>query len=742
MGTAAGEVDVSPGVPVAPSQPDLTGWRVHTSAIPVAIECASPRWPDSDRHLLHDLAGAFAFGFDQVTEVWVAAHANTGVAGYVVRLTTRDAAADDVPPISVAEVDAHSGPRGTIAQAVFLVDAGAVAAAADADIMVMRHVMAAAVGDAAQRAGVPTAAVSALVDAWDSAPPTLAVEVLRAPTVRTELALPWELDEALVSGATRELARRVHEQGVAPGVYVGDDAKALDRDVLAPIALDILTERLAAHRVDALVMVGMEQLERILAAKQREARDLEQSARTMRIAWDPADRLQGLEESYLALRRCAELVVEATLRDEPTGDRSVDRLAWMELIAAAYGYLVASSRSEAVHHQVTPTAIEITGSYEIRTVRPPEGTSAASAAGSGRVYDLDLEQYRLARAAHTLGAGRPMAVDDDPDDDPTALAAARSADSGVPDAVDAAMRGAYGAAAIDLLTSLFALALWPLPESGDDVAVATTEELVDHVLEGTVLADEADGAERARAAIGMLTSTPDSLRGADWRPWHARTRRRRLLIQPLAQLRPEFVVVAPHLCFGSASVYWNYLTQGLLPWSAPAPPEPLARALEDVRDRRNRQLEEDVADTLRDGGYVVQARIRRDRPQRLGVPSLSGEIDTVAGRAGTRVLWLLEVKDPTDTFVVPEIRRHLDRFYVGYPGKPAYVDQLAAKVADLSPHADSVAASLGLPPAPADAPYEVRPVFVTRRPVAAAYVSGPHPFVTLSQLLSYLRAAE
>jgi hypothetical protein len=244
------------------------------------------------------------------------------------------------------------------------------------------------------------------------------------------------------------------------------------------------------------------------------------------------------------------------------------------------------------------------------------------------------------------------------------------------------------------------------------------------------------------AAIGMLTSTPDNLRGADWRPWHARTRRRRLLVQPLAVLRADFVVVAPHMCVASASVYLNYLGQGLLPWSAPAPPGPLARALDDARDRRNRQLEDDVAAALRDAGYVVQMRIRPEDPQRLGVPSLSGEIDTVAGRRGTPVLWLLEVKDPTDTYVVPEIRRHLDRFYVGYPGKPAYIDQLAVKLANLSPHAAALAAALGLPSAPSNAPYEVQPLFVTRRPVAAAYINGPYPFTTLPELLSYLRARE
>jgi hypothetical protein len=108
----------------------------------------------------------------------------------------------------------------------------------------------------------------------------------------------------------------------------------------------------------------MEQLERIVAARQREIGDLEQSAHMMKIAWSPAERLQQIEEEHVILRRCGEIVVEATLRSEPNGHRPVDRLAWMELIAATEGYLRATSRSEAVHHQVTPTAIEVTDSYE------------------------------------------------------------------------------------------------------------------------------------------------------------------------------------------------------------------------------------------------------------------------------------------------------------------------------------------------------------------------------------------
>ncbi len=214
-----------------------------------------------------------------------------------------------------------------------------------------------------------------------------------------------------------------------------------------------------------------------------------------------------------------------------------------------------------------------------------------------------------------------------------------------------------------------------------------------------------------------------------------------VLVQPLPALQDDFIVIAPHFCHGSASVYLTYLTQGMLPWSSPQPPALLDRALADFRDRRNGQLEDDVADALRGAGYGSEIRIRETDPQRLGVRSLSGEVDAIAGRAGSTVIWLLEVKDPADVFDVPEIRRHLDRFYMTRGKDKAYADQLDAKYKDLSPYADAVAAALGLPVAERSA-YEIRPIFVTRRPVPAAFVDGPFPFSTLWDLTDTLAAAE
>ena len=143
---------------------------------------------------------------------------------------------------------------------------------------------------------------------------------------------------------------------------------------------------------------------------------------------------------------------------------------------------------------------------------------------------------------------------------------------GISAAVDEAMKEVYGVSASDIITVLLALGRWPLSDSDADAVVTDVDTVIQTLNELLTFGDEPGGTDRIRSAIMMLMSRPDELRSADWRPWHARSRQRRLLVQPLAALRDDFVVVAPHFCLGSASVYINYLTQGLLPWSSPQPP--------------------------------------------------------------------------------------------------------------------------------------------------------------------------
>jgi len=661
------------------------------------------------------------------------------VGGYQVLLLSRVGSdSGETEAINVKGVEVRQFGGRSVAIATFTIDADALAIATDADIGSAQAMMASAMSAAASAAGVLPKAAGEINRAWRSGEPTLAVSIVTAQTVRTELAHPVELHPALISEAHAVIARGVRDQGIEPGTYVGDDAKRLDRDVLAPVALSLLMQRISRHRCREVVAYGMEQLERAIATRDQEARDLEQSARTMTLDWDPVDRLKEVQSEHLLLRRCLEVIVELALRDDPNGGTSLDQLAWMELLAAAQAYLEATSRSEAVHHQVRPTAIAITELYEISAVDPPSGTRSDEAAGSGRVYDLDLETYQRARAEYVMGPGD----DATPGSTPAAGSEGSTPTTALPGVsaeVELGMVGAYGASATDVLRTLLALGQWPLADDEGDVAITSLDGIVAHVVARTVMGDEPEGEQRVRAALELLTSTSDELRDADWRPWHARSRQRRLLVQPLPAVADDFIVIAPHFCIRSASVYINYLRQGLLPWTQPPPPAELERALADLRDQRNRQLENDVAAALEAAGYVVEVRVRETDPQRLGVPSLTGEVDAVVCRPGSRVLWLIEVKDPADTYVVPEIRRHLDRFLVTRRKDVAYADQLAAKLADLAPFADQIAMALGLPPRVHGERYTVRPLFVTRRPVAAAYVGDQVPFTTLPQLIQTLQ---
>ncbi len=321
---------------------------------------------------------------------------------------------------------------------------------------------------------------------------------------------------------------------------------------------------------------------------------------------------------------------------------------------------------------------------------------------------------------------------------PTADARGRLLDP----AADDALSATFGASGSDLLITLFALASWPLTESDTDAVVVPMDAVVNHILEATILGEQTTGPERVQHAIALLTSTPDRLQAADWRPWQARSRRHRLLIQPLPTLSDGQLVVAPHFCYAAMTAYRSHLEQGQLPWTQPGPDEPaLPRALGDalaaVRDHRNRDLEKEVVEVLRGAGWNIVSNIKKGDPQRLGVPALSGEIDAVTGRCDHHTIWLLEVKDPADTYVVPEIRRHLDTFFYDRDRKPSYATRLQRKVDELTRHVDAVAVALGLlPPRPGG--YQLAAAFVTRKPVPAAFTGSVYPFASLPELVERL----
>lgn len=717
--------------------PSPIGWSIHVSDVPVAVEALRVGWPSDKFGFLSDLAIGLSYAFERIIDVWVQAHQDTDVRGYVFNLSPATAGGELLRLLGTSRSGGASSPSGDEPEDVITVEVHVEAEPSRDAVFdpttAFHEAMANLIAEAARAAGATDEASELIRAAILANAPTFAIETLEPLTARNEFSAPVPLDEALVSVVDRKVAEAVRAAGIEAGEYHGTLAKDIDRDVLAPAALGLLESALANHSMDALLHFGMEQLERCLAQKSRAQMTARHAADILSVDWDPLERLHTSESELNILRRSIEMSMESALRSAPSGPLPVDDITWGEILAAARAYLAATTRSEAIHHQVGETVLEISSSFELST-KPADPSSNVEPSEDGRrTYDFDNDAYARARLA-------PNLRDDSPPENETAAAPAETAVGPIPTGVDQAMLDDFGASATDLFYALTTAASWPIDPADPDAISISATALAERVVKHSVLPEGLTievAMKRTLTAIKLLTSTSDELRAADWKPWQTRSRKRRLLIQPFAQRSDGDLVVAPRLCVATASIYLQYLQQGQLPWSQPPPPATLTTVLEATRDARNKSLERRVAQALEDAGWSVITNVKETKPERLNVPSLQTEIDVVAGRAGDPNIWLLEVKDPADVFALADIRRLLDRFFLDAK-KPSYATQVTRKFADLAPHAAAVATALGLPAADQSAPYRVQAIFVTREPSPAQFVNGKFPFTSLAQLIETL----
>ena len=704
-------------------RPGYATWLTHLSKVPVAARVDGSTEPEDHVRFLRGVASSLVSSLDKARATWEEAYAKAAVTGYSIGI---EPAAADAPALAVRDVTSSQG----LVQASLLVNVEALAADSATDIKAVPTALGAALSDLTSQAGLGEEAIRLALEAWEVHGTGLAVTLTGEPgsPLRDELTPPVSLDAAFVSTVSKEIAARVQAAGVKVGIYSGAEAKALANDVLAPAALNLLRERLSLYKAESLITMGMGQAEQAAAIRFRDVGSLVQTA-CLSPDWDVAAQTAAFRSENDLLIKCIEATVELALRDQPTGNEVLDGVAWSGLLAAAHGYLEATSRSEAVHHQVRPTAIEISEFYEIDAVLNAEVSAASPGPAGARVYDLDISAFHRARAEHDIAEAHARGGDPD---------ATGAAFADIPAPIDEGLKESFGASGSDIINVLLSLAGWALSRPGPGLVIADATAVRQVLVVKEPFAGQPGAEDRIRSAISLLTSRPDNLSTVDWRPWHANTRRYRLLTQPLPVLPDGSIVIAPSYCARSATVYDRYLTQGKLPWSE-EPPLALGKALAAWREQRNRQLEKDVASTLEAQGYNCMTRIRK--PRQLGVPSLAGEVDVIAGRAGSPVIWLIEVKDPTEVFAVPEIRRHLDSFYVTRGKEKAYAGQLTRKYEDLRAYPDSLADALKLQ-AVTKVPSELRPIFVTRRPVPAAFVNSHILFATLQDLPRTLREIE
>lgn len=673
---------------------------LHLGPVPATVSIPVRSGLDeAEAAVLTDLPGAIAFALAALNQIWAATCDAAGIKAVRLRLRTGDGG----PPCSAGAVWLD----GRRLDAELVINVPVLAGEADGNPAAARAAVATGLREVLERAGTPTAESAAFESAWLAAAPTLTVTSYPRITERTRARAPIEVESALEAGVARTIAGAVRAAAVRPGRYPPVEAKDLDRDLLAPMAMRVLQERLAGFSTRSVIAFGMAEIERILMRQDTLLRGITQSAEHLELSWDPVQERHRISQQYLRLRRTAEFVVEVALLSEVNIGPDVDERGWAEALAAGAAYFDATQRSESLHYQLVPSGMEITGSYELRVIEWDDDH------GARRFNDAEFAQ----QVADEQMRG-PLQGEDDPRWDDLAGRA------------DEEFREKTGTTMTDISMALLALAAWPLDEDEDDAVNASCSDVVQQVRAGTELEQS-----RAEAAVDALLSRSEDYRAEPWAPWRLRARTVRLLTRPLPMLSDGSVVIAPHYCEAAFRVYQGYWNHGLLPWTAVGSPA-LERAMADMRTLRNRQLEDQADALLRSAGWRTIVRIKPGHHARLNVPKLTTEIDIVAGRPGSDVIELLEVKDPGPVFTAPDIRRQFNQFF---DGSSSYSSKLDRKIDEVAPFADQVAQALGLPSGPA---YRVVARFVTRQTVPAAFAGAAHTFTALPNLLEAVRPTD
>lgn len=157
----------------------------------------------------------------------------------------------------------------------------------------------------------------------------------------------------------------------------------------------------------------------------------------------------------------------------------------------------------------------------------------------------------------------------------------------------------------------------------------------------------------------------------------------------------------------------------------------LKTALDQLRVRRTRVLEEETHQRLAALGFLVRSRVKPQHAHVLGMPSLPGKVDHVAAHPDGETIWVIDDKALAEVFTPAEIARGVNSFH----DRDGEIDKLRAKVTAVAAHTASVSTSLGLP----ERHRTVKGLFVTNHPVPAAFTTDqPIKFTVLSDLAGVL----
>ncbi len=658
-------------------------YQVFSWDVPVAVAKVDANAPSEHFSTLWNLAVGLAWKLEHSADAFVVAASESGLRSLRIEFEYQERVAG--PALSTANVDETILTIGW--------DDRLLASVAENSLEVEAlcgQCVASVLTDSAQ---------ASFLTAWESAPPGLRADGYSVRQQAQQLPEPVDVHEAVQSAALRKLGEHLAEEQIQPSQLHGADATRFESQTVFPWLIRLFHQSVAPLRADDLLAFALEQLER--ANHQRHMIDRQLSWERgfpVRKGEDDGERRERVSQATRAIS----FIVEEVLAHPPAGDATTDELSWIEALSIAHLCIDSCLRSDAIHFQLTRTSVEISSLYEVTVVASTEPT------------DTDARAYSDARSTHMLPRGVPISTGSEPEPDP-ADEEPRAVVELMPDlfAIDAAMKGSLSFG-IDAITGALNVAT-QFAATSDAPATATThDEFVQECMDLAVGAT----ADEFAAALDWLTLRGEDL-AADVIPhWETERRAKRIATSPFV-LANDRIWVLPWTSESTLKIFANYLGDGRLPWPATALPREVAQALDQHRQRQNRQLEKDCVEALEAPNLIVQGGIKPEKADHFGITDLAGEIDALCLDVQRSRVWVIEAKDPYTPYSARQIRGLTNDFL----GSGGYVDKLLRKVGDVDASAASIATALGATE-PARQ-WEVHGLMVTRHLEPAAFAIDP-----------------
>ncbi|MDA1359728.1 hypothetical protein O1R50_08850 [Glycomyces luteolus] len=546
--------------------------------------------------------------------------------------------------------------------------------------------------------------------AWEAAPPGIRADGYSLRQQARHLPDPLTSHESLRNDMRRKLAAHLLAEGVSPGSLTGDAAKFFESETVFPWLKQQFHHEIAHLQGEDLAM---------FAATQLECANRKRSMLDRRLSWRQGFAVRGDDgmsqerEQVARSTRVISFILEEALASPPAGETRVDDFQWSKALATADLCIDSCFRSDALHHQLAKTSLEISNLHELNVLDSEEAT------------DVDMAAYQSARSNAMRPEPVPIATDQHIADSDLEDDQARAILDQLPQfaSIDSAMKSSLGFG-IDALAGVLNVATqW---EATDHTPVArTTPEAF--ISEATDLAVGATTGEYA-AALDWLTLRGSDLSAEPIRHWETERRSNRVTTRPFIE-HGDSIWVMPWTAETALKIFTVYLEDGRLPWPNTILPQPLSKALDAYRYERNLALEKDCVTALADLGFIVQGSIKPEKAQYFGIDHLSGEIDALCIDSQRSRIWVIEAKDPYTPYSAYQTRRLINDFL--RPKK--YVDKLVIKVSDIQRNAVSVAAKLHAPDPGRS--WSIHGLMVTRHVEAAAFAVEPKvPFCTVNDL--------